>query len=226
MRKLLLASAFVATPLLAAHANLQIQVTEDAGLPTAVTVVSGITTNGINNFSSATGLPDFSNISISASGVPVQNNPDLATTEVSAATATSFTGSHTLTVDVFQTALTSIDVPLSSTFTVNNLIGSGTFAGPSTLSDFTGGTGTGLGTLLHTVTFPAEASGAPPPFGPTSVGAITSDAQQFVVTFTGAGQTTTDTIQTTDAPVPEPATFALLATGLVALAITRRRAPD
>jgi hypothetical protein len=205
----------------AAHAGvLQICVSEDGGVASC----SATSSTGALSFSPSE--TNFANVAVNTSGVPVENNPDLATTDLTADTTTGFTGSHTLEIEVFQTGLASVNANLQSTFTVNGLIGTTAFAGPSTLSDFTGGTGTTLGSLLHTETFPAEAIGAAID-GPTSR-TVTSDAQEFLVTFTQAGQSVTDTIQTIGvaAAVPEPSSLGMLGTSLLilgSLAVWRRR---
>ena len=202
-----------------AHAGvLQIAVSEDGG----AFMLSPTSSTGALTF--APTLTNFANIVISTSGVPVENNPDLATTDLSADTIAGFTGSHSLDIRVFQTGLASVNANLQSTFTVNNLIGTSAFAGPSTLQDFTGGTGTGLGTLLHTDTFPSEAIGAAE-FGPTGLNGVTSDAQEFIVTFSQAGQSVTDTIQTIGVAtaIPEPASLALLGGGLLMLGFATYR---
>jgi hypothetical protein len=213
------AAAFViASGNIADAGLLQIGVSEDGGPFT----VSGTSATGALTFSPT--LADFANISISTSGVPIENNPDLATTDLSADTIAGFTGTHSLDIRIFQTGLTAVDADLQSTFTVNNLIGTSAFAGPSTLQDFTGGTGTGLGNLLHTDTFPSEAIGAAI-FGPTNIAGVTSDAQEFIVTFSQAGQSVTDTIQTIGAAaaVPEPTSLALLAGSLLMLGFVAQR---
>jgi hypothetical protein len=212
------AAALALFPTLAQAGLLQIGVAEDGGAFT----FSSTSATGALTFSPT--LTNFANISISTSGVPIENNPDLATTDLSADATAAFAGSHTLDIRVFQTGLTPVAANLQSTFTVNNLIGTSAFAGPTTLQDFTGGTGTGLGNLLHTDTFPSEAIGAAI-FGPTSLASVSSDAQEFIVTFTQAGQSVTDTIQTIGAAtvVPEPSTLALLGGSLIMLGFAARR---
>lgn len=220
MRKLLIAATALGAAALApqAHATLQICVSEDGGTATC----SATSATGSLTFNPS-GLANFANITVSSTGFPIETNPDLATTDLSADTITGFSGTHTLDIQVFQTGLPATTSNLQSTFTVNGLIGTnGQFAGPSTLSDYTGGSGTSLGTLLHTDTFGQVATGTGQ-FGPTTVAGMTSDAQDFTVTFNSAGQTVTDTIETIGLPAPEPASIALLGIGLAGIGMVSRR---
>lgn len=221
MRNLLLAVTALGTASLlapAAHATLQVCIAEDGG----AAMCSATSATGALTF--APSLVNFANVTVATSGVPIENNPDLATTDLSADTITGFTGTHTLEIQIFQTGLVSVNSNLQSTFTVNNLIGTSAFAGPSTLSDYTGGSGTTLGAVLHTDMFGAVAIGAGQ-FGPTLINGVTSDAQDFLVTFTQAGQSVTDTIQTIGvaAATPEPMSLAILGLGILGLLAVRRR---
>jgi hypothetical protein len=217
MKALLLATVPLLALALPADAALQICVAEDGGAASC----SAVNSTGALTF--APSLTNFANVTIASSGVPIENSPDLATTDLSADTISGFTGSHSLDIRVFQTGLMPVNANLQSTFTVNNLIGTSAFAGPSTLTDYTGGSGTTLGTQLHSDTFAAVAIGAAQ-FGPTSVAGITSDAQEFVVDFTQAGQSVTDTIQTIGVvATAEPSSLALVGLGVLALGLIAPR---
>jgi PEP-CTERM motif len=82
-----------------------------------------------------------------------------------------------------------------------------------------------LGTPLRSSTFPVGTTNATTgPFLDTAAQAITADAHQFNITFTAPGQSANDTIQligTTAAS--EPASIALLGSGLVGLGFALRR---
>jgi hypothetical protein len=176
-----------------------------------------------------TGIPDFSSITISASGIPTavvtSGSINLSTTTLDVTSATTFTGTHTLTIDVFQTGLLGPpSLPVNSTFTINHLTGAP--FGPSTLSDYYNGTTTTLGTLLNSSTFLAGVTTST--VGPVANAILpgtSADAEQFVVTFTGGGQEATDTIQLVSVPGPVVGAGlpGLLAGCLALVALARRR---
>jgi hypothetical protein len=178
-----------------------------------VTLVDSVTsTTGTINLSTTDA--NFSVISFTGAGAPVVANPDLSTVTLDVQSATA--GSHTLTIDVFQTGVSALaGSGLASTFSINDLIGD---PGPTTESTFFNGTDTTLGTTLQTHTFAAgDLDDHIGPLFNTLGSALTADAQQYVINFTGAGQSANDTIQIAGSAVPEPSTWAMLILGFVGL---------
>jgi len=196
MRKILLATAALAALVAPAQATLQIEVFDNGAL---IDNVTGITTGAA---SLTANDANFANITIAAQGSPILPNADLSSVTLDASAAAGFTGSHILTVDVLQSAISGRGGTLS-TFTVNGLTND---PGPTTESTFADGG------LLASHTFPvALLDGS---FGPVSAaaGTFTSDETQFAVDFTAPRQSFGGSIQLTTG-VPEPSTWAMLALG-------------
>ena len=64
--------------------------------------------------------PNFANITINAQGSPILPKADLSSVTLDATTSSSFSGTHTLTVDTLQSSITGTGNTLS-TFTVNTV---------------------------------------------------------------------------------------------------------
>jgi hypothetical protein len=207
MRKILLAStllaSFAVTP---AKATLQIEVFDNG---TLIDNISGVTTGAA---SLTANDANFANITISAQGSPILPNADLSSVTLDATASAGFTGAHTLTVDVLQSAITGIGGTLS-TFTVNGLVND---PGPTTESTFADGG------LLASHVFPVGLLDGS--FGPVAAGhsPFTSDEIQFAVDFTAARQSFGGSAQLTTG-VPEPSTWAMLALGFGLLGLVGYR---
>ena len=181
-------------------------------------------TFGISTFSDNGTLdPNFASIVVRANGPGLLPNADLSSVTLDISAAAGFVGTHVLTIDVFQTGVSSpAGSTTKSTFTVNNLIGA---PGPTTESDFFNGTTNTLGTLLDTASFPAGTTNAT--VGPlfNTVGpALTADAQQYMITFSAPVESANDTIQTISrAAIPEPSTWAMMLLGFAGLGFVSYR---
>jgi len=196
MNKLLLSAALLAAIASPARATLQIEVFDNGAL---IDNVTGITTGAA---SLTANDANFANITIAAQGSPILPNADLSSVTLDASAAAGFTGSHTLTVDILQSAIDGRGNTLS-TFTVNGLTND---PGPTTESTFADGG------LLASHTFPvALLDGSAGPFS-TATGPFTSDETQFAIDFTAPRQSFGGSIQLTTG-VPEPSTWALMLLG-------------
>lgn len=214
------AAALAAAPV-AHSAVLNIEVLDNGTL-----VGSAVSTFGIATFQDAGILdPNFSSILVRADGPPLFPGADLSTVTLNISASAGFVGTHTLTIDVFQTGVSALAGSTTNTsFTVNNLIG---VPGPTTESTYFNGTSSTLGTLLQTAAFPAGTSTES--IGPlmNTLGmALTADAQQYVIKFATPVESANDTIQLTTVAVPEPSTWAMLVLGFAGIGLaglTRRR---
>jgi hypothetical protein len=210
MNKFLLAAALLAATAVPAAATLQIEVFDNGAL---IDNVTGITTGAA---SLTANDANFANITINAQGSPILPNADLSSVTLDATAALGFTGSHTLTVDILQSAIFGTGNTLS-TFTVNGLTND---PGPTTENTFANGG------LLASHVFPAALLDGS--FGPVSAatGAFSSDETQFAIDFTAPRQSFGGSIQLTTG-VPEPSTWVMLGIGFGFMAwgaTTRRRA--
>lgn len=215
MNRLFLSVAVLASLATPAAATLGIDVFDNGALIDQLTNVATGTALLTTNDAA------FRDIQINVEGSPVLPLADLSTTSLDATTSSGLTGTHVLTIDVFQTSVNGRG-PTQSTFTVNGLIGN---PGPTTEATFAGGTASTLGTELASHTFPVglttgSAGPIDAPFGP-----FTADAIQYSIDFTHANQSFGGSAELTTS-VPEPSTWAMLIIGFGFMAwgaATRRR---
>jgi hypothetical protein len=176
--------------------------------------VGATVTSGAGSIAYIGSDANFTDIQVSGQGNPILPEPDLSSIVIEASAANFTGGPHVLEVDVTQTGLTFAGGQMSITGTVNGLVGA---PGPTTLNTFVEGLN------VDTELFPASGSAAA--FGPVSllVGAVTSDEQQYLTTFTAGMQSSSASMQFVGAEaVPEPCTLALLGGSLVVLWAARR----
>jgi hypothetical protein len=218
MRRFLLASTFLAAIGVAPafSQTLHVEIFDDSTLigqgtsSTGTLTVLGSDTN-------------FKTVQITADGPPVLPAADLSTDTLSASTATGFTGTHKLTVDIFQIGVAATG-KVSSTFTANALVGT---PGPTLESQYTGGTMTTLGAFLDSAAFAAGVTNgsAGPLF--STLGFFSADAQQYVISFNAGSESFSGT-QQLETTIPEPGTWALTLSGFGVMAgwvAWRRRRP-
>jgi hypothetical protein len=209
MKNLFLSSVFLASFTIPAAAGiLGIEVFDNS---TLIDSLSGITTGTAHLTASDAA---FSDIEVSVEGSPVLPLADLSSTNLDATSATGFTGTHTLTVEVFQTGVSGRG-PTQSTFTVNGLIGG---PGPTTEGTFEGGSSTSLGTLLSAHTFPVGLTNGSAQLDAAS-GPFSADALEYQIAFGAPNQSFGGSVELTTG-VPEPSTWAMLMIGVAFLGWT------
>lgn len=168
--------------------------------------------------STATGDTNFSTMTLTASGVPNVPSPDLTSVTLDITAATGAKLPTTLTITVNQTGLT---FPAGATGsileTANNLINA---PGPHTFNLFVNG-------LAPANIIDTEMIASHGTIGPQNVAgllpAITSDGEQFIITFQSAQQSANDTFQFQASIAPEPTSLTILGSALVGLGWFARR---
>lgn len=175
-------------------------------------VLVGSTTSSTGSFTLNASDANFDVLTLSGAGAPDLPKADLSTITLDV-TSGAITATHHLAIDVFQTGVTAPASRTESTFTSNALVGT---PGPTTESTFINGTTSTLGTLVETATFPAGTVDGS--VGPLSrlEGAITADAEQYLIAFTAPNQSSNDTIQF-ETGIPEASTWAMLISGFALL---------
>lgn len=190
-----------------AAATLDIEIFDNGTLIDSVSSISGAATL---TSSDAT----FSNITVAAQGSPILPRADLSSVTLDATSASTFTGTHDLLVDVFQTGVSGTGNTLS-TFTINGLVND---PGPTTESSFADGS------LLSTHTFPVGLlDGSAGPFS-AATGPFTTDELQYAVSFTAPSQSFGGSAQLTT-NVPETSTWVMLGLGFAFLGWAAYRQP-
>src|SRR5262249_39640215 len=200
----LVAGAFAWTS--AAHATLTVTVKDNSTLVTMTPTTDAATPGTVVSVGS--GDPAFSTIQVTASGVPVQASPQLATTTLDVTSSAG--GAHDLLVTVTQTGLSFLGgANGEASFTFNPLIG-----GPISATETVTYPGSTFSPVTSSAVFSTTETSA--------LGATGTDAESFLIHFTAAGQTFQGTIALV-AAAPEPASLVVLGSALAGFGFFARR---
>jgi hypothetical protein len=166
---------------------------------------------------------DFIITTAAGSGSPVLTAPgiNLQTLDI---TTNSLAASHTLTVMLTQTGLTSLNNSVSMMNSFQGLLSGITSATLSSYIDPTNSGAHAAGNLLATTTFTASGANAVNLLGSASTSGMFSETE--VITAIFAPTSTGDSLNasaTVTAAAPEPTSIALMGAGLIGFTFFRRR---
>ena len=205
---LLGASALALAPLANATPELEVAI-GSSGCST----VESTSSDGTLTWAGASGA--FNSIVVSGLGVPLSGPPDLLNSNTVDAHSS---GSGTIYLCITETGISALSGHALSSFASNDALPSGWHVTETSYAD-AADTAFGEAQVLGTHTFTGSPSNSSAPSN-LSFGAPFSLTEIYAITASSRG-TTSDAIDI--ATVPEPATFALLAVGLLGTAIGLRR---